>query len=135
MLMTDLTVNLLALPSGGGEALLLVHHVGDRDRLVPALLLGHSAAHLLGLVPALLPRLVPAFAVGIAHPLRDGGALLLHDGGADLLECGGAPPPRLGPGNGDLDRLAVGGRLVPALLLPDRLADGGQEDAGEGRAD
>ena len=133
--MTDLTVYLLALPPGGGEALPLVHHIGHCDWLVPALLLGHSAAHLLRLVPALLPRLVPALAVGIAHPLRDGGALLLDDGGADLLECGGALPPRLSPGDGDLDRLTVGGRLVPALLLPDRLADGGQEDAGEGRAD
>ena len=134
MLMADLTVNLLALPPGGGEALLLVHHISHCDRLVPALLLGHSAAHLLGLGPALLPWLVPALAVGIANLLRDGGALFLDDGGADLLECGAALTPRLGPGDGDLDRLAVGGRLVPALLLPDRLADGSDENAGQGRA-
>ena len=37
--MTDLTVYLLALPPGGGEALLLVHHIGHCDWLVPALLL------------------------------------------------------------------------------------------------
>ena len=165
--MTDLAVNLLALAPGGGEALLLAHKVGDRDRLVPALLsrlvpallarlvpallLGHTVAHLARLVPALLPRFVPALAEGIADLLGDGGALLLQHCGADLLHCraalssysghanllqrAAALPPRLGPGDRHLDRLTVGGRLVPALLLPDRLADGGQEDAGEGRAD
>ena len=132
--MADLPVNLLALPPGGGEALLLVHHISHRDRLVPALLLGHALAHLSRLIPALLPRLVPTLAVGIADLLRDCGALLLDDGGADLLECGAALTPRLGPGDGDLDRLAVGSRLVPALLLPDCLAYGSDENAGQGRA-
>ena len=77
MLMADLTVNLLALPPGGGEALLLVHHISHRDRLVPALLLGHALAHLLRLVPALLPRLVPAVALTVADLFVDGGALPL----------------------------------------------------------
>ena len=120
-------------------------------RLVPALLLGDALAHLLGLVPALLPRLVPALAVRIADLLGDGGALLLYHSGADLLQGGaalashrlhadllgggGALPPRLGPGNRHLDRLALGGWLVPALLLPDGLADGSNEDAGQGLAE
>ena len=120
-------------------------------RLVPALLLGHGAADLLGLVPALLPRLIPALAESIAHLLSDGGALLLHHSGAYLLYCsaalssysghadllsgGGALAPRLGPGDRHLDRLALGGRLVPALLLPDGLADGSNEDAGQGLAE
>ena len=119
-------------------------------RLVPALLLGHAVTHLSRLVPALLTWLVPALAVCIAHLLGDGGALLLHDCGAhlfdggaalprncchtDLLQCGAALSPRLGPGDGHLDRLTLGGRLVPALLLPDRLADGSDENAGQGRA-
>ena len=91
--MADLAVNRLALATGGGEALLLGHKVGDSDRLVPALLsrlvpallaglvpallLWHTVAHLSRLVPALLPWLVPALAVGIADLLGDGGALLL----------------------------------------------------------
>ena len=119
-------------------------------RLVQALLFGHTVANLARLVPAFLTRLVPTLAVSIADLLGDGGALLLQHRGAhllhgraalssysrhaDLLGDDAALAPRLGPGDGDLDRLAVGGRLVPALLLPDRLADGSNEDAGHGVA-
>jgi hypothetical protein len=121
-------------------------------RLVPALLLGHSTADLSRLVPALLPWLVPALAEGVANPLGDGGALLLHQRGAHLLgggaalprhgghahllQRGAALPPRLCSRHRDLDRLAVCGGLVPALLLPDSLADrlGDDEDAGKGLA-
>ena len=157
--MADLTVNLLTLAPGCGEALLLAHHIGDGERLVPALLprlilallaglvpallLGHGAAHLPGLVPALLARLIPALAVGVADLLGDGGALLLHNGRADLLhgcaalaphcaeadlfESGAALAPRLRAGGRHLHCLAVRGRLVPALLLPDRLTDGAED--------
>ncbi len=153
----DLVLNMLALTTRGGEALLLHLHIGEGDqlvpallprllvallhRLVPALLLRHSLAHLPRLVPALLLRLVPALPELVALLHEDSGALLLHHGlaelfegsrafsdhgrDADLLGGGGALPDSLRPGDGDLDLLALGSGLVPALLLKDELADGG----------
>jgi hypothetical protein len=113
-------------------------------RLVPALLLRHALARLPRLVPALLPRLVPALPELIALLHEAGGALLLHHAlaelfegsrafshhgrDADLLGGGGALPDSLRPGDGDLDLFALGGWLVPALLLKYELADGGVVD-------
>jgi len=137
----DLVLNMLALTTRGGEALLLHLHIGEGDQLVPALLPRLLVALLHRLVPALLLRLVPALAELVALLHEDGGALLLHHGlaelfegsrafsdhgrDADLLGGGGALPDCLRPGDGDLDLLALGSGLVPALLLKYELADGG----------
>ena len=163
--MADLTVNLLALATGRGEALLLADDIRDGEGLVPALLprlvlalltglvpallLGHGAADLLGLVPTLLTGLVPALALRIADLLGDSGALLLEHGRADLLSCcaaltshrsktdllegGAALAPRLRASGRHLHGLAVRRRLVPALVLPDSLADRGEDlEPGQG---
>ena len=139
--MADLTVNLLALATGRGEALLLADHIRDGEGLVPALLPR--------LVPALLTGLVPALALRIADLLGDSGALLLKHGRADLLSCcaaltshcsktdllegGAALAPRLRASGRHLHGLAVRRRLVPALVLPDSLADRGEDlEPGQG---
>ena len=130
-LVADLTVNLLTLAPGCGEALLLAHHIGDGERLVPALLprlilallaglipallLGHGAAHLPGLVPALLAWLVPALAVGVTDLLGDFGALLLHNGGADLLHGCAAPVPHCA--EADISKVVLHWRRVSVRVV------------------